>query len=458
MIPKGVNTIKKHILFGKYEIISRLGVGNFGTVYLSKHLNLECYRAIKLIPKSNDLPISLLSEAQLLKSLHHPAIPIIYDMEDDANCYYIIEEYVEGVSLEEFLLQQSNISPEYFFEISLQLCDVFQYLHTLTPSPVIYLDLKPEHIIVCGTQIKLIDFNVATFLSNQGNIFNLFGNKDFSAPELFSGASANPRCDIYSIGKIMQLISKYVDPPLSPNIPQIIYKAAHADPACRYETVDELASAIAKQQTLFQQPHLRKTIAIMGSHPGCGCTHIAFSMVTALNSLGYSAVYYEKNTSNALRSMQNLSPLVTEHDGMVFHGFFKGYPNYGPGIKLPASTECISICDYGSKLPDDYIEADLLLYVCDNSPWHWQDAIEQGETLLQKYGNLQIICNLGQRTTMQFLSKKLHKPVIRYSFCENPFLVAKDVVSFVLSLLHLKRRKHLFFRLKNLISRSALSR
>ena len=185
-----MNQATNQTLFGKYEVISTLGKGSFCTVYLSKHIILECYRAIKLIPKDGTTD-SLLQEAQLLKSLHHPGIPTIYDIEQDDSYYYLIEEYVEGESLEEFLLHQTNISQNTFFDISLQLCDIFRYLHCFSPSPILYMDLKPEHIIVCGMQIKLIDFNVATYLSNLGNVYNLFGNKEFGAPELFSGNLPN---------------------------------------------------------------------------------------------------------------------------------------------------------------------------------------------------------------------------------------------------------------------------
>ena len=440
-------------MFGKYQILSVLGSGSFGTVYLSKHLSLECYRAIKLIPKSSHSPIALLSEAQVLKSLHHPGIPVIYDIEEDSDNYYIIEEFVEGESLEDFLLQQSNISPEYFLQLSLQLCDIFDYLHTLTPSPVLYLDLKPEHIIVCGTQIKLIDFNVATFLSSLGNIFNLFGNEDYSAPELFAGAKPNPRCDIYSIGKILQYLSGHVDTPLPPNIHQIIYKAMHADAACRFETVDELASALTQQQKNFYHTHSRKTIAIVGSHSGCGCTHIAFSVVSALNYLGYSAYYYEKNERNNLRQLQKFQKSMSESKGLLRYRFFKGYPNYGPGISVPAATDGFSVYDYGSRLPAEPIEADLILYICGNSCWHWQDAIEKGESLFTTYGDLKIICNMGQKSTMRILSKALSAPVTQYTYRPDPFVIDSSMTHFVLQLLNLKRRNRLFFRLKNRFSR-----
>ena len=122
---------QKHndILFGKYEIVSILGTGSFGTVYLSKHTLLECYRAIKTIPKTTGMTHSLLHEAQLLKSLQHPGIPCLYDIEEDENAYYLVEEFVEGESLELFLLHQTTISLNTFLDLGLQLCDIFQYLH-----------------------------------------------------------------------------------------------------------------------------------------------------------------------------------------------------------------------------------------------------------------------------------------------------------------------------------------
>lgn len=441
-------------MFGKYELLSVLGSGSFGTVYLSKHLQLECYRALKLIPKSTiNSRDSLISEALLLKSLQHPAIPHVYDIEEDANYYYLVEEYVEGETLEAFLSHQSNISQEYFLKICLQLCDIFVYLHALTPDPVLYLDLKPEHIIVCGTQIKIIDFNVATFLSKTGNILNLFGNQDYSAPELFNGALPSPTCDIYSIGKIMEYLSHYVDSPLPPKLHQIIYKATQKNPDCRFETVDSLVSALKHQKLLLQQPHLCKKIAIYGSHAGCGTTHIAFSLVSTLNYLGYEATYYEKNVENNLRDLPRNAPHFTETNGLIRYRFFKGYPNYGPGISLPECTDTISVYDYGSSVPDEPESADTILFVSSNSIWHRQQVIDKGESLFKLYGNLQIICNMGQRKTMRTLAKYFRSPINEFPYIPDPFCITQSVISFTTQLLNLKRRKHLFFHFENVFSK-----
>ena len=437
-------------MFGKYEIISVLGSGNFGTVYLSKHLQLECYRALKLIPKQIlNSRNSLISEALLLKSLQHPAIPQVYDIEEDAHYYYLVEEYVEGETVEAFLSHQSYISLEYFFEFCLKLCDIFAYLHTLTPDPVLYLDLKPEHIIVCGTELKLIDFNVATFLSKSGNILNLFGNQDYSAPELFTDTLPNPTCDIYSIGKIMEFVSQYLDSPIPPKLHQIIHKAAQKKPDCRFETVDSLISALKNQKLLLQQPHLCKKIAIYGSHPGCGTTHIAISLVSALNYLGYDATYYEEVVENNLCNLpRNASPLK-ETNGLLHYRFFKGYPNYGPGICLPDCPDTISVHDYGSSIPDEPENADTILFVCSNSIWHLPHAIDKGESLFKLYGKPNIICNMGQKKTMRILAKLFRSPINEFPYYSDPFCVSTGSISFTTQLLKIKRRKHLFFHFKN---------
>ena len=410
---------------------------------------------MKLIPKSSlNSRASLLSEALLLKSLQHPAIPHVYDIEEDANYFYLIEEYITGTSLEAFLSHQSNISLNFYLEIALQLCDIFHYLHTQTPSPVLYLDLKPEHIIVCGTQIKIIDFNVATFLSKSGNILNLFGNQDYSAPELFDGASPNPSCDVYSIGKLMEFLSAYVDSPIPPKLHQIIHKAAQKNPDCRFETVDSLFSVLKNYKTSYQQPHLAKKIAIYGSHSGCGTTHIAISLVSALNYLGYSATYYEKNTENNLRTLPDILPELTEINTQYHYKFFKGYPNYGPGICLFENPQDISICDYGSLIPSEPQTADLVLFVCDNAPWNINHAIDKGESLLKLYGSLTIICNMGQKKTMHILAKHFRSPINEFPYFPDPFSVTQTLISYTTLLFQLKRRKHTsFFHFKNVFSK-----
>ena len=439
-----------NLLFGKYEILSTLGTGSFGTVYLSKHILLECYRAIKRIPKNDHVTASLLHEAQLLKTLQHPGIPCLYDIEEDESAYYLIEEFVEGESLEQFLLHQTTISQSTFLDLSLQLCNIFQYLHNLKPSPLLYLDLKPEHIIVCGMQIKLIDFNVATFLSNLGNLSHLFGNENFSAPELVLG-KLNLQSDIYSIGKVLQFLSNHLDAPLSPNIHKILKKATAENPKHRLETVDALVSAMEQEKNLFKQTHSRKRIAIVGAHTGCGCTHIAFSLVSTLNYMGYKSIYYEQEPGNCLRQLHPFLSPIRETDGMLCYHYFKGFPFYGPGVSLSLDTAAeFDVYDYGNSLLPEDMHFDIILLICSNGIWHWHDTFQKGEYLKKQSSHLIIICNMGQKNTMRCFSKQFLQEVYQFPYESSPFGVSSSKVSFFSTLLRIKkRRKFLFFHLRN---------
>ena len=440
---------KNNYLFGKYEIISTLGTGSFGTVYLSKHLILECYRAIKTIPKTTSMTDSLLHEAQLLKSLQHPGIPFLYDIEEDENAYYLIEEFVEGESLEHFLLHQTRISQNTFLDLSLQLCNIFQYLHNLKPSPLLYLDLKPEHIIVCGMQIKLIDFNVATFLSNLGNISYLFGNEQFGAPELALG-KPNLQSDIYSIGKVLQYLSNYVDVRISPNIHKLLKMATAEQTNHRLETVDDLITAMEQEKKLIKQTHSRKNLAIVGSHTGCGATHIGFSLVSTLNYMGYKSIYFEQRSGNSLRQLYPFLTPMKEIDGMLCYHYFKGFPFYGPGVSLSVDSAAeFVIYDYGTSLPPEDIHFDAIILICSNGIWHWHDSFQKGE-LLHKYNSRRIIiCNMGQRNTMHCFSKQFEQEVFQYPYESSSFLITSKKVSFFSKILQIKRRGILFFHLRN---------
>ncbi len=444
-----MKSTQNHILFGKYQIISTLGTGSFGTVYLSKHIILECYRAIKIIPKTHCMTDSLLKEAQLLKTLHHPGIPCLYDIEEDEIAYYLIEEYVEGESLDQFLLHQKQISQNTFLEFSTQLCNIFQYLHTLHPSPILYLDLKPEHIIVCGMQVKLIDFNVATFLSNLGNISNLFGNEAFSAPELLLG-TPSLQSDIYSLGKILDYLSEYTDVSISPNIHKLIQKATSADLQKRLETVDVFLSALENEKILFEQPQTRKKIAVLGSHSGSGATHIALSLVSTLNYMGYSCLYYEKEPGNGLRTIFPFLSSAKEKDGLIAYRYFKGFPLYGPGVSISYdSVAKLFVYDYGNTIPTEDMHFDTMVFVCTNGIWRWKEAFQKWESIKTQASQNIIICNMGQKNTMHCFAKQFQHEVYHYPFDKNPFVITPEKVSLFSKLFQIKRRNSLFFHLRN---------
>ena len=442
------------ILSGRYEILKSLGCGNNGTVYLARHQSLGIDRAIKLFPKSDALSPFAISEAQVLKTVQHPGIPTIYDFEEDESFYYLVEEYIQGESLEQFLLHQPSISRALFYQFCEQLCDIFSYLHSLCPSPILYQDLKPEHIILCGLQIKLIDFSVASFITNSGNDFNHFGNAEFSAPELTQRVSPTLAADIYSIGRIIGYLLPHVDAPIARNILPIIQKAQNAEPSDRYQTVQQLCTALADTNDNTEEAHLTQTVAVIGSHHGCGCTHVAISLVSTLNFIGYSAVYLEQNRTNHLRCAVQQLKHVWEKDGYYCYQCFQGYPKYDIGITVPTPSAPFLVVDYGCDYSvANLAAADHILYICGGGLWHRTDA-KIKDPLLQSFGDrLKIIVNLCGRDTAKYYARQFCMPVYSYPFDTDPFRVDGHKQNFVNWLSLQKGRKSLFLILKNHIFR-----
>ena len=443
---------KNLILSDRYELIRPLGQGECGSVFLVRQQSLEQYRAMKRFPKNTSAqPLFAISEAQILKSVQHPGIPTIYDFEEDESFYYLVEEYIQGDSLEEFLLHQQSISQNQFLYFCEQLCDIFAYLHTLRPSPILYQDLKPEHIIVCGTQLKLIDFSVASFAAISGKDFNHFGNVDFSAPELISGKPVTLRSDIYSIGKIMEYMMPYLDAATNRSIYPKIQKAISADPDLRYESPQALYSALKEVIETTGRTHLRQTIAVVGSHSGCGATHIAIALVTTLNYLGISAVYQEKNWSNDLRKTVAQLKHVWEKNGCFFYRNFTGFPKYDSGIEIPEPVAQIMVNDYGCDFSSSCLAtADHIIYVCGGALWHRDDA-KSKDFLLQNFGNrLHVVANLCDHNSAIYFARTFSQPVYSYPFNTDIFRADKEKLDFVHWLQQPEKvRNRLFLRFIN---------
>lgn len=428
--------LKNQILFGKYRIIKPLGSGSFSEVLLVEHLSLEQERAIKIIPHSSESSFSPIMEAMLLNSLNHPGIPQIYDVEQDELNYYLVEEYIQGESLDKFLLNQQKISPGFFYKICNQLCNIFTYLHSFTPFPIIYGDLKPEHIIVCGDKIKLIDYGISTIVSNTGNISNNFGNLAFSAPESFTGEKLTIHSDIYSLGKLLEFIGEFVYPTLSQNIMHIIHKSIETDPVNRYETVDELYSEINNEFLKLSQPHLCKKIAVIGSHHGCGTSHIAISIVSTLNSIGLSSYYKENSHSDSLLEYANNTNRFKQHNGIYSCHNFKGIPEYGPGIRIDVPDNAIIVYDLGcccnSKLLHNF---DIVLLVCGGAFGHFKNLDITFKQIDSNKRPYKIICNLSNKKQAHNFARFLNKRIISFPFEPDPMHLSKSSQKLLISML-----------------------
>lgn len=261
---------------GHYEIIKVLGEGGMGRVYLARNIKLDTLWAIKQVSKKTDSKFDLLAEPNILKKLKHPALPRIFDILEDEQNIYIIEDYIEGVSLDQALKTNGKYPEAVVVDWAKQICDVYQYLHAQKPNPVIYRDMKPGNLIVDSEEkVKLIDFGIAReYKEESEGDTQYIGTRGYAAPEQYGKSQSDARTDIYSLGiTLYHLVTGKSpnEPPyeikpvrqfnkkLSRGIEHIIKKCTQQDPANRYQSTNKLLSDLNNIQK-FDKEHKRQIL------------------------------------------------------------------------------------------------------------------------------------------------------------------------------------------------------
>jgi serine/threonine protein kinase len=247
------------ILDGKYEILRILGQGGMSTVYLCKNKRLGNLWAVKEVISKWNNKIDFLAEPNILKNLSHIGIVRIIDIFHEDENLYIVEDFIEGKTLKEYIDINGPISSVMAAEISLQICGILNYLHSLNP-PIIYRDLKPSNIMIKpDNKVVLIDFGIArTYKEGQEGDTVILGSKGYIAPEQLANVQSNAQTDIYSLGATMffMLTGKSIGLPTElmflENYPQdadrnfikVIQKASAIEPDKRYPEVKQMLSDI----------------------------------------------------------------------------------------------------------------------------------------------------------------------------------------------------------------------
>lgn len=200
-----------HLLKQRYRVLAQIGKGGFGAVYKASDLLFgNRLVAIKEMSQQGltsqelaEATHAFRHEAMLLASLTHPNLPRIYEQFTDNGRWYLVMDYIEGETLEEYILKQpgSKLSVDKVLSIGIQVCMVLEYLHNRQP-PVIFRDLKPANIMLTPFgHIYLIDFGIARhFKPGQSRDTSALGSAGYAAPEQYGKAQTTPRADIYSLG------------------------------------------------------------------------------------------------------------------------------------------------------------------------------------------------------------------------------------------------------------------
>ena len=257
-------------LDGKYEIEKVIGIGGMAVVYKAKTLSDGREVAIKILKEeflSNDeFCRRFKNESQAIALLNHKNIVKIYDVNNSGNLQYIVMEYIDGITLKEYIEQQGALSSKEAIHFTTQILQALQHAHD---KGIVHRDIKPQNIMLkTNGEIKVMDFGIARLSRSETRTMTdkAIGSVHYIAPEQAKGSNTDARADIYSVGVMLYemltgqlpfeadnavsvaVMQLQVDPKMprsiNPNIPEgleeITIQAMQKDPGNRYQTAADM--------------------------------------------------------------------------------------------------------------------------------------------------------------------------------------------------------------------------
>ena len=185
---------------GKYRVLSSLGSGGFGTVYLAEDKWLDKKVALKVPHKQQLDPSDMLKEARLLAAMDHPNIVSMLTAERIDSVFFLVLEYVTGETLEHMVLRDGALPLTQALDITCQVCNAVDHAHR---AGVLHRDLRPGNILVSDIGVvKVADFGTSRFLEIAAHGTTVIGSPPYMAPEQFHGKAVFAS-DVYSLGVTM---------------------------------------------------------------------------------------------------------------------------------------------------------------------------------------------------------------------------------------------------------------
>ena len=261
-------------LADRYEILEKIGAGGMSDVYKAKDHVLGREVAVKVLKEEfaedTGFVSKFRSEAQSAAGLEHPNIVNIYDVGSEDGRYYIVMEYVEGITLKTYIEKKGQLNYKEVISIAIQVGRGIEAAHK---KNIIHRDIKPQNIMISKEgKVKVTDFGIAKAASGNTIHADVMGSVHYSSPEQTRNGYVNAQSDIYSLGIVMyematgrvpfdgetavavaiQHLQGEMTPPTeyAPDLPismeKIIQKATMKSPDKRYESMADLLTDLKK--------------------------------------------------------------------------------------------------------------------------------------------------------------------------------------------------------------------
>jgi serine/threonine protein kinase/beta-lactam-binding protein with PASTA domain len=260
----------------RYEVIERIGGGGMAVVYRALDTLLNRYVSIKVLhaqfSTDEEFVRRFRREAQAAASLSHPNVVNIYDVGREGEDYYIVMEFVDGLTLKEVIQDRAPLPVQEAIDIAKQICSALGHAHE---NNIVHRDIKPHNILIGKDgRVKVTDFGIARAITSNTitQDGSVLGSVHYFSPEQARGGLTDVKSDIYSLGVVLyemltgelpfsgetpisvalkHLQDHFVEPrQINPSLPQsvenIILKSLAKDPGVRYQSAREMARDLEK--------------------------------------------------------------------------------------------------------------------------------------------------------------------------------------------------------------------
>ena len=267
------------VLDGRYEILEEVGNGGMAVVYKAKDFDTGSIVAVKILREeyldNEEFCRRFRNESRAIALLNHPNIVKIFDVCNSPSLQYIVMEYIDGISLKDYIEQQRVIRVKEAVHFTTQILRALMHAHS---KGIVHRDIKPQNIMLLPNgRIKVTDFGIARLITSQTSTITdkAIGSVHYIAPEQARGATTDARADLYSVGVMLYemltgklpfdansavsvaVMQLQADPKMprqiNPNIPvgleEITIQAMQKDPNARYQSAAEMLQDIETFKT-----------------------------------------------------------------------------------------------------------------------------------------------------------------------------------------------------------------